>query len=105
MGRARFEAEIERMATFQHAAIVCEADWQTILRNPPGRCRLNPKAIFTSIVAWNQRYGVHFWPCVNRAFAEKATYRILERFYRDFMDGRYSKGNSNDGDKGAPACM
>mgnify|MGYP001048695011 CR=1 FL=1 len=39
-GRTRFEAEIERMATFQHAAIVCEADWQTILRNPPGRCRL-----------------------------------------------------------------
>jgi ERCC4-type nuclease len=87
-GRARFEREIERMATYRHAAIVCEADWQTIIRCPPARCKLSPKSVFASIVAWSQRYGVHFWPCVNRAFAEKVTYRILERFWRDYLDGK-----------------
>jgi ERCC4-type nuclease len=82
-GRKRFESEIVRMAQFKYAAIVAECDLHSILRCPPRRSWLLPKTILTSIIAWEQRYGIHFWACPNRAFAEKITYRILERYYRD----------------------
>lgn len=82
-GRSRFENEIMRMAEFEYAAIVAECDWQSILRCPPRHSQLLPKTILASVIAWQQRFGVHFWACPNRAFAEKLTYRILERYYRD----------------------
>ena len=87
-GRARFERELVRMMDFQFAAVVIEADWYTILRNPPRRSRVKPRTIYASVIAWQQRFGVHFWCCVNRAFAEKTTYRILERFWMDKRDGK-----------------
>jgi DNA excision repair protein ERCC-4 len=82
-GRQRFERALERMAGLKYAAVVIEADWHQILRNPPPFSQLNPKTVLASAVAWTQRYGVHFWPCPNRAFAERLTYRLLERFWRD----------------------
>lgn len=42
-GRARWERELERMAGYQFAAVVIEADWHTIVRRPPARSRLNPR--------------------------------------------------------------
>jgi len=81
--RQRFERTIKRMQDFTYAAVIVEADWIQILRNPPFRSQMNPKAIYASIIAWEQRHHISFWMCPNRAFAEKATYRILERFYRD----------------------
>ena len=84
--RQRFEKVMERLAEFQYAAIVVEADWQTILRNPPRFTEMNPKSIFATVVAWEQRYGVSFWMCPNRAFAEKLTYRILERYVKDHLE-------------------
>jgi len=82
-GRERFQREIERMGKFEYAAIVCEGDWQQILRSSQEYTMMLPKSIFASIVAWEQRYNIYFWPCVNRKMAEKTTYRILERYYRD----------------------
>ena len=82
-GRERFEKELERMVLLDFAAVVIEGDWLQILRNPPSRTNFKPKAFYASVIAWQQRYGVHFWVCPNRAFAEKTTYRILERFCKD----------------------
>ena len=79
--RKRFEKEMGRLAEFQYAAVVVEGDWQAILRNPPRFTKMNPKSVFSTVVAWEQRYGVSFWMCPNRAFAEKLTYRILERLF------------------------
>ena len=87
-GRARFERELERMSEFQFAVVMIEADWLAILRNPPSRSRLKSKTIYRSVIAWEQRYGVHFWACTNRAFAEKTTYVMLERFWRDKKEGK-----------------
>lgn len=81
--RKRFEAEIKRMADMAYAAVIVEADWETIIHRPPTRSKLNPKAIYATVIAWQIRYGVHFWMCPNRAFAEKTTYRILERYEKD----------------------
>jgi ERCC4-type nuclease len=85
-GRKRFEAELQRMVEYRFAAVVVEADWLTVLRKPPTRSRLNPKTIYASVIAWQIRYGVHFWFCPNREFAQKTTYRLLDRFYKDNSD-------------------
>jgi len=82
-GRARFERELERLSTFEFAAVVIESDWLELVRNPPARSRLNPKTIFVSVIAWSQRFGVHFFTAPGRAFTEKLTFRLLERFYKD----------------------
>lgn len=86
--RRRFERELERMKSFSFRAVVIEADWETILRRPPKFSRLNPKTVLASIIAWQLRYGVHFWPCPDRNFAERITYRMLERYWRDHQEGR-----------------
>ena len=82
-GRKRFERELERMIGLQFAAVVIEADWDTIVRRPPLRSQLHPKTVVASIAAWCQRYRIHFWTCPNREFAERWTYRLLERFWKD----------------------
>jgi DNA excision repair protein ERCC-4 len=87
-GRKRFQRELERMINYQFAAIVIEADWDTIVRRPPARSRLLPKSVVASIAAWSQRFGVHFWTCPNRDFAERWTYRLLERFWKDQTKAR-----------------
>jgi ERCC4-type nuclease len=81
--RARFERELSRLAKFEFAAVVIEADWRQILRQPPKFSRLNPNTVLRSVIAWQQRFGVHFWPCPDRLFAEKITYRLLERYWID----------------------
>ena len=81
-GRRRFEAELERLSKFEYAAVVIEAEWRDLLI-PPARSRLNKKTITRGIAAWNQRYGVSFYTVPNRAFAERWTYILLERFWRD----------------------
>jgi len=87
-GRRRFEKELERMKSYDFAAVVIEADWVTILRCPPTRSKLNPRTVYASILTWAIRYGVHFFLCPNRAFAEKTTYRLLERFWKDHPDAK-----------------
>ena len=57
-GRERFEEEHRRMAELVFAAVVIEADWQTILRYPPSHSQLNPKCVFRTMLSWQQRYGV-----------------------------------------------
>jgi len=90
--RQRFERQLERMKLLEFAAIVVEADWLTIIKNPPARSQFRPKSFYASVIAWQQRYQVHFWMCVNREFAEKTTYRILERFYKDKCKGELIGG-------------
>jgi len=57
-GRERFKEEHRRMAELVFAAVVIEADWQTILRYPPSHSQLNPKCVFRTALSWQQRYGV-----------------------------------------------
>jgi ERCC4-type nuclease len=82
-GRDRFQRELERMVTYQFAAVIIEADWHTIIKRPPVRSRLKPKTIVRSIAAWCQRFNVHFMPCPDREFAERYTHILLERFWKD----------------------
>lgn len=85
-GRERFEREFQRMSEYGYAAVVVEATWEQIadpnkhLKHPT---LLVPKTVVATLIAWSQRYGVHVFTCPGRVFAEKLTYRLLERWARD----------------------
>ena len=81
--RARFEREHQRMAEFDFAAVVVEADLRTVLNNPPAYSRLPPKSIFRTALAWQVRYGVQWIWAGSRRLAEVTTFRLLERFWRE----------------------
>jgi len=84
-GRRRFVRELERLQErCEYAAVVVEADWQTLFTTPPEYSRLPPRNVFRSVVAYQQRYPrVHWWFCPGRRFAELTTFRVLERFWRE----------------------
>jgi len=80
--RARFKREIERLARMNYAAVVCEADWDCIMRFPPEFSRLPPRTVYRTVLAWQLAYpSVHWWMCPGRRFAEITTYRLLERYW------------------------
>lgn len=86
-GRERFERELARLNGMQFAAVVVEAEWSEIFRDPPPHTQLQPKTIFRSVTAWKQRFvRVHweFWP--GRAAAEAVAFRVLERFWKERME-------------------
>lgn len=105
-GRGRFTRELERLATFDYAAVVVEADWQTILYDPPERGTLSPLSVFRSVVAWQQRHtNVHWWPCPGRGFAERVCFRILERWWKDHVQtqsGRHLRDRVRQRDETVP---
>lgn len=83
-GRDRFVRELERLAGYEFAAVVVEAEWSEIYNSPPPHTQLKPKTVFRSVLAWQQRYPRvhwHFWP--GRAAAEVVAYRVLERWWKD----------------------
>jgi ERCC4-type nuclease len=84
--RDRFEAEHERMAKMQFAAVVIEASWEEIVEHPPERSRLTPKSVYRTGIAFMERYGVPWLTMGGRRLAEITTFRILERFWRDLQD-------------------
>lgn len=84
-GRERFSRELERLSKMNHAAVVIEASWHEILnpRSNGVQSELNPKTIFRSVVAWSQEFPtIHWWPMCDRLHAESATFRILERYWK-----------------------
>ena len=84
-GRDRFERELERLNAMEFAAVVIEAGWKSIVNyRPPGNAEMKftPKMFHRSVIAWQQRYPrVHWWTCDTKDFAEKTTFRILQRFW------------------------
>lgn len=72
----------ERMSHFRFAAMVIEADWSTIINNPPERSKVDPKVIFRTGLSWSIRYGVHWWAMPGRRAAEITAFRLLSRFYQ-----------------------
>jgi hypothetical protein len=82
--RACFERELARLNEMDFAAVVVEADWETLLREPPERSRLRPKVVYRSILAWQQRFVRCHWLMMgSRRLAEVTVLRVLERYWRD----------------------
>lgn len=90
--RKRFQREMERLSTFDFAAVVIESSWDEILLHPPEESDLRPKTVFRTAIAWTQRYGVPWMAFDNRRLAEVATFRMLERWWRDFKEAEAEPG-------------
>lgn len=91
--RDRFERELDRLNQMPFAAVVIEAGWEAIFRGPmrPDRSeeqsRLIGKTCYRSILAWSQRFPrVHWFPMPDRLSAERTTFRLLQRFHKDWTD-------------------
>lgn len=80
--REQFEREHDRLAELAFAAVVIEANWETILKEPPEQARLHPKVIQRTFISWQQKYGVPWWTMGSRRLAEGVTFRTLEMFWR-----------------------
>lgn len=96
-GRDRFEREIERLCDLDYAAVVIEASMETMLSfvaevdakaKREGKHGLSAKSFNASWIAWAQRYGVQFIFADDRHMAQRQTYLMLERFWRDVQDGK-----------------
>ncbi len=78
--RDAFHEELRRLNGLAVAAVVVEASWEQVLHHPPQGSQLPPKAVFRSVLAWQQTFRrVHWWFVGSRRLAEAATLRILER--------------------------
>ena len=80
-GRARFEREMVRMSKMDYAALVIESSMAGIFTNPPSRSKMNPRAVFRTLLSWSIKYNIHVWPAWNREAGEKITYILLKNFY------------------------
>lgn len=85
--RERFVQQLERLSKLDFGVVVVEQDWSRILHGFD-KSKLTPKTVYRSVIAWQQRLNVRWFFCPGRAFAEKTTYHILERFHRDVCDGK-----------------
>lgn len=86
-GRKRFEREMERLAAMRWACVVIEASWTRILTRPPVQSRLRPKTILRSVDAWSIRFpNVHWRTADTRGLAERMTFRLLERYWKERHD-------------------
>lgn len=90
--RDRFIRELQRLAEYEFAAVVVEAEWSEIIDNPPRHSRLDPRTVYRSVLAWQQRFPrVHWLMCPGREFAEVTTFRIFERWLKEQADRNFRK--------------
>ena len=85
-GRKRLESEFQRMNKFDYAAILIESSLSDIFVNPPGRSKMNPKAVFRTLISWSVKYNVCVWPCWSRDAAERVCYLILNNYYNNYYN-------------------
>lgn len=84
LGQRRFEfqAEIQVLNECEFAAVVIEADWQTILLSPPPNAQMPPKVVSRTILSWSLRYPRVHWLCaMNRRHGELITFQLLMRYW------------------------
>jgi len=79
-GRARVEREFQRMAGFDYAAIVIEANLSDLL-TPPPFSRMSPRVIINTLVSWSIKYKVHVYFAGCRRNAGALILRILEKYW------------------------
>ena len=81
--RERFQRQLERLNEIKVAAIVVEAGLNSVVTGHP-QSRLNPKTVFRSVIAWQQRLpNINWWFCYSRRLAEAVSFRILERYWKE----------------------
>jgi len=83
-GRDRFERELARLAGYDFASVIVEAELSELKLNPPPHSQLQFKTITRSVQAWQQRYPrVHWMFLPGRRAAMLWGYRVLERWWKE----------------------
>ena len=79
--RDRFERELQRMvdAGCKFKYIIVEDYYSSI--NKPRFSKMHPKAIFSSMIALELKYGIHFIMAGSRTNAKKITKALLLKAY------------------------
>lgn len=86
-GRQRFIREIEKLAAMPVAWVVTEANLTTMRKVPPPHSAVLPKTLWRSIMALQVRFpNVQWWLCDGREEAEGVTYRLLEKWWQEWVD-------------------
>lgn len=83
--RDRFERELRNLEQCEAAVVVVESSFEELIQKAPARKRTvhqNAKALFRSVLAFQQDYRVPWLFAGNRRLAEQSTFRFLERFWR-----------------------
>ena len=80
--RERFEREMVRLASFEYAAVVIEGDSQAIAQYAENHLQMSGKTAEHTMLSWSIKYGVHFWPSINKRHAELRTFHLLRHFWR-----------------------
>lgn len=81
--RDRFKREMERLSEFDYAAVVIEGDPRF---EKSETCQMPAKTATHTMLSWSIRYGVHFWPCINRRHAELTTFHLLRHWLRQELE-------------------
>lgn len=81
--RERFENQLRRLNEMEFGWIMIEASWTMIMRGHR-ESEMNPQSILGSVISWQMEHfpKVHWWFCDGKRFAEIATFRILDRWWR-----------------------
>jgi DNA excision repair protein ERCC-4 len=80
-GRERFKRELEKLGSYERAAVVVEADFSHISGGQHPISRISPEAATATIAAIWIDYGIPVLCCASRQEAEKLTLRVLQRFF------------------------
>lgn len=85
--RARFERELERLRSFEAAAVVVESPLAALVAGDY-KSAMAPKAAYESCVAFMARYKLTFYFAQDRRGAERFTHSFLRHFLRT-VEKRY----------------
>ncbi len=80
-GRRRFRDCLERLAAFDSAVVIIEADLES-LAVPPSRSSLRAAHSLSAYISWQEEFGVPIQPWPNREWAERAALLWLTSFWR-----------------------
>jgi len=80
--RERFEEQIQRLATFQHPALVIETDWAT-LSCGAYRSRAHPRSVTGTLLAMAHDFRLPTYLAGDAAGAAEVVERLLLRVARD----------------------
>jgi ERCC4-type nuclease len=87
--RARFEAELDRLASYYIAHVVIEADITTVVRHGYVS-RIAPESVLGSIEAWAHKHRhIHFHWMGSRAIAERRALSLLVKAHRYLTEEKH----------------
>ena len=81
-GRERFQAELVRLESVEHAMVIVEAAISQVMAHTYVS-RISPQSVIGSCVAFQIRHGVAFHWCESRAQARNLAFAFLRRVYLD----------------------